>query len=102
MRTYHDQVMNSVVVRVPEVDPDGSDSEAEALRAPADDGGRLQGVDERRNFPGGRGIPGGGCAGATRGLDGLWRAVVCREGESCGDNKAYEYVLTWLKIFYEN
>lgn len=40
-------MMNSVVVRVPEVDSDGSDSEAKALWAPADDGGRLQGVDER-------------------------------------------------------
>ena len=53
LHPYHDQVVHSVVVRVSEVDSDGSDSEAEALRTPADDSGRLQGVDEGRYFSGG-------------------------------------------------
>ena len=53
LHPHHDQVMHSVVVRIPEVDSDGSDSEAEALWTPADDSGRLQGVDEGRYFSGG-------------------------------------------------
>ena len=49
---FHDQVMHSVKVRVPEVDSDGADGEAKTARAAPHDDWSLQRVDQRRKVPG--------------------------------------------------
>lgn len=41
----HNQMMYSVKVRIPKVNPDSSDDKAKALRTSANDGRRLEGVD---------------------------------------------------------
>lgn len=45
-RTYHDQMMNSIVIRVTKIHPDGSDSEAKALRSPPNDSWGFEGVNQ--------------------------------------------------------
>ena len=87
--TYHNEVMQCVVVRVAVVHPYGPQGEAVAAWTLLDVDGRLEGACQGGELPRRGAIPGAG-AGAPWGSHSLWDVLICRGNKGYGI-RGYRY-----------